>query len=150
MSFSSIKSIYISTLLVTQLFSTRITPGSGPVQRNKCRRPAALDADSSGQFLVFRNDLPVNSFCAALCVPAKCAVFFLDLDNTVGVYAVVSGQLLHDFLAQFLPECNPPASGHGIQLGGFKVGGVSSPRKQEWIPLDQSPVFVFAVLSYFP
>ena len=52
----------------------------------------------------------------------------------LGVHAVVPGQLLHDFLAQFLPESNPPASGHCVQLGGFKVGGVSSPREQKGIP----------------
>lgn len=75
---------------------------------------------------------------------------FLDLHDPIGVHAAVPGQLLHDLFAQFLPESNPPASRHGVQLGGFKAGEACSPWAQKGILPDQSPVFFSAVHDYFP
>ena len=79
--FGIVKHIDINTIMMGELFSAGIAPGSDPAFRNECCRPAALDADPMGHFLVFRNDLAMNPFCASLRIPAKLAIFFLDLQG---------------------------------------------------------------------
>lgn len=64
--FGIVKHIDINTIMMGELFSAGIAPGSDPAFRNECCWLAAMDADSSGHSFVFWNDLAMNPFCTAL------------------------------------------------------------------------------------
>ncbi len=64
--FGIVKHVDINTIMMGKLFSAGIAPGSNQTFRNESCRLTTLDANPPGHSFVFRNDLAMDPFCAAL------------------------------------------------------------------------------------
>ena len=130
---------------------TGSAPGSNPARRNKCCRLVTLEADSPGNWFVFRNDFPMNLVCAVLGIPVQFPILFLDLRDPVCVHTVVPDKIFHDFFAAILSKCCAPTIGHSIQFRSVVIvidnylAGPTIPRKQEGISFDQLFICCFLV-----